>query len=345
MVKFIRQVHHAVFVKYDFGIRVDMGKEIGSGHFYRCLSLANELIDKGKEVAFIVKNEDDFLSHVGKKIIPFFSIDKKNEIKSCKLLLSSVKNLIIDLPSSNELYGKSFQGLCKTAIIDDLGGIKVYSDYLFNGSIVEDYHKYRIYNKKASIYLGPKYMILRKDFLKIRKKYSVAKKVKKILLTFGGSDELNLSGKFTKFFARTDNTITIVLGPSYKKKNSLLSFSDKLTNVKIETSVHDMASLFIKHDIAISSSGITSYELACLGIPSILIPIDSQQLPTSINMEKNGCAINYGYWDNNFKRIETIIDKLSEYNLRKEMYQNGRMIVDGEGHLRVAKHLLHLRQT
>ena len=333
-------------MKYDFGIRVDTGKKIGSGHFYRCLSLAEELCNNGKEVTFIVKNKDEFLSHIGNKKIPYVTIKSqsiKEEIKSCKNTLDSIKNLIIDLPIQNEIYGKSFYGICKTAIIDDLGNMKVFSDYLFNGSIVKDYHHYKKINKKSHIYVGPKYMILRKEFLNKRKEYSISKKeIKNILLTFGGSDELGLAKKFINFFSKKKYRITTVLGPSFKKSDLLINYANKFDNIKVKASVRDMASLFVKQDLVISSSGITSYELACLGIPSILIPIDKHQLPTAISMANNGCAMNYGYWDDNFTRIEKIIDILNNYETRKKIHDSGRNRVDGKGCFRVAKNLLNM---
>lgn len=346
MVKFIRQVCHAVYVKFDFGIRVDMGRSVGSGHFYRCLSLAEEILNNGKEVTFIVKNEEAFLSHAGNKKIPFTTISGKNiadEIKSCKNTLNSVKNLIIDLPTHNEAYGKSFFGTCKTATIDDLGNMKVFSDYLFNGSIVNDYHRYKKINKESQIYTGPKYMILRKDFLNKRKEYSISKRgIRNILLTFGGSDELGLAKKFIHYFGKKSYKVVIVIGPSFKKKDMLIDHADKFGNIRIKTSVKDMASLFVKQDLVISSSGITSYELACLGVPSILIPVDKYQLPTAISMESSDCAINYGHWDNDFTKMDKIIDILDNYDTRKKIYQSGRSTIDGKGSSRVAKNLLNM---
>ena len=55
--------------EFDFGIRVDMGGVIGSGHIYRSSALADELIKNGKSVVFIVKNKKKILqSHMWKKI-------------------------------------------------------------------------------------------------------------------------------------------------------------------------------------------------------------------------------------------------------------------------------------
>lgn len=323
-----------------------MGKKIGSGHFYRCLSLAEEIRNQGKEVTFIVKNKDEFLSHIGNKKIPVMTIksgDIKDEIKSCKNILDSIKSLIIDLPTHNELYGKSFYGICKTATIDDLGNMNVFSNYLFNGSIVDDYRNYKKINEKSQIYVGPKYMILRREFHDKRKEYSVSKReIRNILLTFGGSDELGLAKKFVRFFSKKNYRITAIIGPSFKKSDTLIDHTNKFDNIKIKTSVEDMASLFVNQDLVISSSGITSYELACLGVPSILIPVDKHQLPTATSMENNGCAVNYGYWDDNFTRIERIISILDNYENRKKIYQLGRKTVDGKGCLRVARNILNM---
>jgi len=44
-------------MSYDFGIRVDIGGDIGSGHFFRCFSIAKKLIDNGFKIIFIVNNK------------------------------------------------------------------------------------------------------------------------------------------------------------------------------------------------------------------------------------------------------------------------------------------------
>ena len=48
----------------DFGIRVEMDEKTGSGHFFRCLAIANELKKLDFNVIFLVNNEIEIKSHL-----------------------------------------------------------------------------------------------------------------------------------------------------------------------------------------------------------------------------------------------------------------------------------------
>ena len=333
-------------MKYDFGIRVDLGGKTGSGHFYRCLSIATELKNLGKKVIFLVKSEKDFLAHIGDLNFSYTVLSGKTddeEINNCKKIISQIKNLIIDLQSKNELYDKIFHGICKIAIIDDLGGIKVYSDLLFNGHIVKKFHNYDLATIKTKTFLGSKYMPIRKEFLVEKDNVVVSKRpIKNILISFGGSDDLNLTSKLIEKFADKKYNLTIVIGPTITNKNIIKELSEKQSNIHLKNSVQNMASLLVKQDLVISSAGITTYELACLGIPTILIPINSYQYITADEMMSNGFGINFGFWDNDFQRLQAIINKLDDYGKRKKMSDCGRKIVDGKGVLRVVEKLIEL---
>jgi len=212
---------------------------------------------------------------------------------------------------------------------------------LFNGSIVPQFHKYKKINK-TKFFVGPKFMILRDEFEKLRKNFSISKKIpKNLLITFGGSDDKNITKKLIPFLTSKGYNLTAILGPSYSKKNPLTYSKKRYSNLKIVNSVTNMASLISKHDLVISSSGISTYELACIGIPSILIPVDSYQQKTAKEMMNLGYGFNFGKWANNFKKLEKTLNQLNDYEIRKSMSKNGRRIVDGKGTSRVVKKLLN----
>ncbi len=333
---------------YDFGIRTDMGGNVGSGHFYRCLAVAKELRNNRKSVVFLVKNRSDLLIHLRDKI-PFIVLNGKSEadyLKQCIKLSNRIKVFIFDLPHDNELYGKQFKNFNKTAIIDDLGNKKVYSELLFNGSIVKQFHKYRVENVNSKIFTSPKYIILRNEFFQNRDKIKISKKpLKKILLTFCRNDDKDLTRKILKHLLNNIFFFTIVLGPTYNKNKQLLNFSKTHKNIEIKTSIADMAGLISKQDIVFSSPGITTYELACLGIPSIFIPFNEPQYLLAKEMSKLGFGINFGYWNDNFKKLDVAISRISDYKEKKKIHFAGRKIVDGKGLFRVSKKLISLLKS
>ena len=332
-------------MQFDFGFRFNIGNEVGSGHFFRCLSIAEKLIEKKLNIIFIVNDKDQIESHLKNKKISLYilqEIDEEKRIVECKNVIKNISKLIIDLPFHNELYSNGLKNYCKTIVIDDIGNKKIYSDILINGSIVNDFHKYSINKKITNYFSGSKYIILRSQFIKIRKEIKLKLKIQKILLIFGGSDDDDITRKILPYFFDKKYDVSVVLGPSYKFQQELEDEISKKEFIKIITNEENIAKLFAKHDLVISSAGITAYELSCLGIPSIFIPMDEYQAKTSSNFEEAGFGINYGFWDNDFNKLEKIISVVLDYSIRQKMYFSGRELVDGNGLNKILKKILTL---
>ena len=316
---------------FDFGIRVEMGGKIGSGHFFRCLALAEELKKRKKTVIFLSSNKKEIHDHLRKKF-PYLVLEEKTEnkkIQKCKELMNKIKFLIVDLPENEEEYGIKLENY-GIALINDLGGIKIHSKILINGSIVKKFHKYKIKNINTKSLIGPKYMLIRKEFVENRDKVKITKNpIKNILLTFGGNDDADITSKILLLL--NDFNITIVLGPTNRNKQKICKIIKNRSNTKLVINPKKIASLFSKQDLIISSTGITIYELACLGMPTIMIPINSAQKESSKEMEKNVFGEIVDLEKINQKKMKQILSKLDNYVHRKEMSRLGRKIMDGRG--------------
>lgn len=141
---------------------------------------------------------------------------------------------------------------------------------------------------------------------------------------------------------KADFKITAVLGPSFrcwKKLNNELRHNSK--SIKLLRNVKNMRGVMANQDLAITAGGNTLLELACLGIPSVVVCGERFEIETSKLMEKNGFGINLGYGEDvsTNKIASTTNYLMSNYNTRKKMRKNGRKIVDGKGSSRVA-HLI-----
>ena len=326
-------------MQFDYGFRIDFGGDVGSGHFYRCYAIAEKLIEKKFKVVFIVNSKEEIKLHSKNKKIFYYVLKNENEFKE---ITKNISKIIIDLPFNNSRYSKMLEKNQKTVIIDDLGNKKIFSDLLFNGSIVNQFQKYLINKNKTQYFKGPKFILLRSEFSVNKEKFNINKEIKKILIIFGGNDQNNITKKILKNFLDKKYNITIVIGPSYKylKNIEKLIFDHK--KIKLVQNKKNIAKLFIKQDIVISSAGITAYELASLGIPSILIPMDKYQMKTAKEMELKGFGINYGYWDDNFKKLDKTINSISNYNTRRRISMCGKKLVDGKGLERILKKIEQL---
>lgn len=323
--------------KFDYGIRVEMGGNIGSGHIYRCLSLAEEMKKNKKSIIFFISNKKKFLQH--SKKFSYIELKGKNEderIDECKKYIKFLKYFIIDLPKHEQKYGKKLENE-NVVIINDLGNIRVFSKILINGSIVKKFQKYKRINKNTKFLVGSKYMLIRKDFTtyKIKNK-KINKLIKNILLVFGGSDEKNTTKKILEYLPKKFFKITIIIGPDNKNKIDFINYN-QIYQIKVLEKPNNIASLFSNQDLIISSTGITIYELACLGIPTIMIPVNSAQKESAKSMKRKGFGEIVELDTINKKKFNKIYEKMENVMYRKKMSINGKKIVDGKGVDRVFK--------
>ena len=103
-----------------------------------------------------------------------------------------------------------------------------------------------------------------------------------------------------------------------------------------------MKNLLSKADIVITSGGQTLYEMACLGVPGIVISETIYDKEDTIAWEKRGSIIYAGNWRNKNieEKILNSVIKINQKNIRLNLSKNGQKTIDGEGGIRLAKKIL-----
>ena len=165
----------------------------------------------------------------------------------------------------------------------------------------------------------------------------------------GGSDPLKLTPHIVQILSDAfPFLLRVIIGPAFsmKTKNQCLT---KLKNPRIEylISVDTLTKTVYNVDIAICGGGITLFELAAAGIPTIVIPEAHHQIKTAIFFEQKGttkCPFQTLPKVSMLSQpLEKIIHLLSsETKLRTQMSKAGKILVDGHGTKRVVKTLYRL---
>ncbi|SCY86636.1 UDP-2,4-diacetamido-2,4,6-trideoxy-beta-L-altropyranose hydrolase [Alkaliphilus peptidifermentans] len=333
-------------------IRADGNSRIGLGHITRTIALGDKLIQKNCKIIYITRDVREVLDILKDDNYKVVGIDSRLEISEEVNQINSIidkEKIDIFIGDSFNIDGEYIKGLKQISkfvvILDNLRNMNIKADLIINGSIyadslVEDLEKY---NQRAL--LGTKYLILRDQFKNCKKRI-VNKSVKNILITMGGADPLNLTPKIVRLINEIDKNliVNVVLGSAFQNIEVLEELSEKIPQVSLHYNVNNMAELMSISDIAISAGGITLYELAAVGTPTIVITqAYNQILPTNVFSEK-GIVKNLG--DGNKLQdatfIEVFEELLSNYFKRKEMSQLGQRIIDGEGTNRCASEIIKI---
>ena len=96
-------------------------------------------------------------------------------------------------------------------------------------------------------------------------------------------------------------------------------------------------------DAAIAGAGVTAYELACAGVPALLVVLADHQAPIASAFARAGASLTLdARYDVSIETIEREVRRLAHRPTRVRLAQVGPRLVDGQGAGRLAKHLADL---
>jgi UDP-2,4-diacetamido-2,4,6-trideoxy-beta-L-altropyranose hydrolase len=298
--------------------RADASVHIGSGHIMRCLVLAKILKDKGHNVNFFTRpQKGDFVDYIKQQNIQVVELKKINNIIKPKAnndyeaWLQTTwlddANDFIEKASYTDLVIVDHYGIdkkwekhvsqslnCKMFIIDDLIR-EHYADLILDQTFGRQQSEYVSTAKKTKILVGSHYSLLAPQYSELRieaeKKQSISPKYK-VLVTMGAIDAPNVTLKVLNALSTIQNiNVTVLLSPRAPHYDSVKLYC-KINPLIIHIDFsEDVANLMLEHDIAIGAPGSTSWERACLGLPSIIIPIADNQIDIAEKIAKSGAAI------------------------------------------------------
>ena len=331
-------------------ILTEGSKNIGFGHLTRCMALAQGLEEfkvrfKAK-VKFVVdgdKEARDFL--VSQKVKP----SMLNWIKKKRKVLSMIDKsdlVIIDsylAPSSLYSFFSQPQSQPPYFIaIDDYNRINYNVDMVINPSIHGNKLNYQLSSRPQPIYLlGKDYIILRREFWKVPRKY-IRKQIKHILITFGGRDHTAFTKKLIKFLSKEFPNFNYHLVLSHPNLSLNLNLN---LNLYSRLSTPDIRNLMLRCDLCISAGGQTTYELARLGIPTIGICFASNQKGNLEGLQEGG-FLEYIGWHSDKKLLDRLDKSIKSftYKVREKANATGRNLVDGQGVKRIVANLEKIRR-
>ncbi|MFN9669315.1 MAG: UDP-2,4-diacetamido-2,4,6-trideoxy-beta-L-altropyranose hydrolase, partial [Pseudanabaena sp.] len=325
--------------------------QTGSGHVMRCLALAQAWNDQGGETILVLAEQ--ILALESKLIaegITLVYLETTIGSDEDAQQTASIANkyaaswVVVDGYQFGAKYQKELKGFgLKILFLDDNGHAEHYfSDLVLNQNISADINIYSSREPYTQLLLGTEYTLLRRDFLKWREwKRLVIPNAYKILVTLGGSDPENVTLKVIQSLSLIQNNnldIVVVIGGTNPNYEQLTSFTkNSLLSISLQINVGNMDELMAWADIAIAAGGSTNWELAFMGLPSIVITIADNQKAIAAELDRQGAIINLGWHqDVTIEQIGLVLRELiGDRPKRETMSKKGRELVDGNGAKRV----------
>ena len=315
-------------------VRADASARIGTGHVMRMLALAQAW-------------QDEFHS-----TCVTFACSELPPALHDRLIAEGIEVWRIESKAggaadAREIITRSRAVGRRLAVMDDNGEIGTYdSNVILNQNIMARESMYARRNLDARLLLGTKYALLRREFrAKAHQPKRVSQQVERVMVTFGGSDTVELVIAVVEILREIRPLLHIrcVLGSLAGATVDLKKMqANSPHRVEILHNVHDMTDVMGWADISINAAGSTTWELCAMGVPMILTVLAENQRRIAETLVALGCAVSAGDVAVT-GATETVRDLFLSLagatQRRSELANHAHELVDGRGASRVVKAL------
>ena len=288
-------------------LRVDASSQIGTGHFMRCLTLADALKAGGAQVRFVSRHMPEHLRGMlvakGHEFIPIKSSPSgtsddlphaawlgTSQHADARDSLEALSDqtwdwLVVDHYALDARWESLLRKTVKKVmVIDDIADRQHDCDVLLDQNLYADMDTRYTGNvpQYCRLLLGPRYALLREEFRQLRKHVTPRNGlVKRVLVFFGGVDADNLTGRTIEVLSKLNSEelcVDVVIGAQHPQREAIEAACAQWGFAcYVQTS--QMAELMAAADLAIGAGGSTSWERCCLGLPTLAFAMANNQRP------------------------------------------------------------------
>lgn len=349
--------------------RTDASRLIGTGHFMRCLTLADALRANGIETRFISRHLPDHLhSMLVGKGHQFARLDEApNDMPIDSLAHSSwlgVSQHQDALDSINALSDKHWEWLVvdhyaldhrwesklrvmvsKILVIDDIADRPHDCDMLLDQNWYTDMET-RYVGKvpiRCKMLLGPRYALLRDEFRQLHETVRPRSgPVKRVLVFFGGIDADNYTGRVLdvlSHFGSRQLYVDVVIGANHPYREQISTISSTYGfHCHIQT--NKMPELMSMADLAIGAGGGATWERCCLGLPTLVLCTAENQRIQIADAAKKGVLYAPSIVMHESALMLHLTALIENENLREHISRKSLDLVDGRGVTRILGNLV-----
>ncbi len=338
-------------------LRLDGGSGIGSGHVVRCAAVASELGALGvRSVAVVSTCDSASMARArGLDAVVVGGDPLSLGARDAEALASLAGDrgrvaALVDSYGAGDAFWDVLGPLAKAsgvplALIDDryLFGmgllptprrrpVGLVVSYGFD-AVKADYEAaYR--GSGASVLVGPRFAPVRPGFSVSERRR--AGEVSRVLVTTGST---NPGGSLERLCAACALSVPgavldVVVGSGSSFDETSLGGSEGV----VHRGLSDLAPLMRRADLAVSAGGSTLYELACMGVPTVAVPVVENQEGNVRGFDWLGCGL-----ASSLDSAPSVVARAAgDRALRERLSVRGRSLVDGRGAKRIARALASL---
>lgn len=347
--------------------RCDGSFEIGMGHVVRCMALADEFQTQHQcTVHFAMRGSALGIEKV-RSVFPVITPEEPSGAFVYEYWL----NDCIRRTKANVLILDARDGLPRTALgnikrssnamvvtIDDPEDKRLEVDLAFYPPVPQVQHM-DWSGFQGELFTGWEWVILKKQFslappmATSKKNASVTTASSKsplILISMGSTDPAGMTLKVIQALELLEDKFesVVVIGQGFQHKRELhhlLSNSNHCLDLR--ENVSNMSEIMLQSDLAVTSFGVTAYELAATGVPCIYLCLTEDHAESASAFVEAGMAVSLGVFQsvNTVTLSKEIRNMLLDQSRRFKLADNAKKFIDGHGANRISRVMVERFKT
>jgi UDP-2,4-diacetamido-2,4,6-trideoxy-beta-L-altropyranose hydrolase len=182
----------------------------------------------------------------------------------------------------------------KLLVIDDLADRTHQADLLLDQNFFGEatHQRYQdLVPKQCRQFMGPHYALLGLEYAQLHPLVPPRNEMRRVLVFFGGVDPTNLTGRALEALldpVLAHLAVDVVLGLQSPHRQAVEELVARRPHTTLHGPLPSLAGLIARADLAIGAGGATTWERACLRLPSLVVAIAVNQLPLSEALDQAG---------------------------------------------------------
>ncbi len=324
--------------------RVDGTPRVGWEHLARCQTLAAALQRRRRPTYFLSQLEPGSLALPLKRAgNDWLEADSPaGSPEDLREVIQEIRRIrpaavVVDSAEVSDEYLAELQAAGTLVVsLDSQATIRFPSRLVINPLLAPGKEAYEL-ARGTQLLVGPRYALVRSDIRRMRPLRSVEPAQPfRALIMLGDDDPNDQSGELAKLLLNTPKVqrVDIAVRPQHPNLQLLRELAEtRPERLEIAVEPAEVAARISRCHFALSAGNAASLDLACVGVPQLVIVQNEAHWPTARRLEEEGAAICLGWHATVSPQTvrQTVQDLLGDAQERQAMMRCGRKLIDGRG--------------
>ena len=257
----------------------------GMGHLYRSLILADNLVELGGRVHFLINYHEPSLKVLKTRGYPHGTVDFAPEACGWETEVAQRLGAVAWINDRLDTTAEHVECVKSTGLpvitFDDRGMGAALSDLNVAALVFDPTEVACLQGRR--VLKGVEHLVLNPAIAPLRR---LRTQLDSVLVTLGGADTYGVTAKVVSLLRGKPWQVTVLLGPSFAHHRELADVVPD--HFQIRTCVASMAEEMARHDLAVTGGGITPFEANAAGLPCLVVANELFEIPIAQALERMG---------------------------------------------------------